>query len=213
MNNNNLIQKTAIIFLMGIMFLGFISAFGVSTPYMEEVNGVRTFEAYKNNAEDFQVVLQSGSDEPLNVKVEILEGSEVIELLSDDNLFLVNPGEKVPVDFRILSPPGANIGDTFTVRLGFASSDVGEGALAFGTAIEKEFDVLLVEMPVYADENVEKENKAAGQAALIIFIAIVVLLILIIIVLKVKKNKRDNSMKEKASKKTVKEKSVPKKKK
>jgi hypothetical protein len=208
MKNNNLTKKLAIVLLLGVVLLAPIAAFGVSTPYMQEINGVRTFEAYQNNAEDFRIVLQSGSQEPMNVRVTILEGSEVIELMADSNIFLVNPDEKLPVNFRILAPSGAQIGDSFHVRLGFASSDVGEGALAFGTAIEKGFDVLLVEMPVYAAP--EASNEEISQAALFIFISIVVLLILLIIVIKVKRIQKARAMKNarnvKASEKKVPEK-------
>lgn len=211
MNKNNLIKKFVMILILGVLFSGIISAFGVGTPYMKEINGVRTFEVYENNAENFEVVLQSGTENPMNVKVSILEGSEVIELLEDNDIFLVNPNEKVSVKFRILAPKGAVIGDSFSVRLGFASSDVGEGALAFGTAIEKGFDVLLVEMPVYAGSE-ETEEETAGQVAIIIFLALIILLILIIIVLKVKRSKREKAMKNKQPD-SVKKKSAPKKKK
>ena len=48
--------------ILGVLLLAPVAAFGVSIPYMEEVNEVRTFEAYKANAEDFKVVLQSGTE-------------------------------------------------------------------------------------------------------------------------------------------------------
>jgi len=208
MNKNNLTKKLGMTLLLGVLLLAPIAAFGISTPYMEEVNGIRTFEVYQSNAENFEVVLQSGIDDPMNVKVTVIEGSEVIELLYNTDIFLVNPGDKVPVNFRILSPSGSEIGDSFHVKLGFASSEEGSGALAFGTAIEKNFDVLLVELPIYEAAPEEKET---GNAAVIISIAIILLLILVIIVLKVKKNQKVKVVKKPVEKKPVSKESVKKK--
>ena len=211
MKNNNLSKKFAMILLISVLLIAPIAAFGVSTPYMPEVNGVRTFEVYENNAEDFEVVLQSGSQEPMNVRVSIVEGSEVIELMENNDIFLVSPNEKLSVHFRILAPQGANVGDSFRVKLGFASSEVGEGALAFGTAIEKGFDVLLVEMPVYASPESKKEK--SGQIALLIFGAIIILLILLIIVLKVKTSQKKRALESKqVSKPAIKKNALKKKK-
>jgi hypothetical protein len=208
MNKNKLTKKIVMTLLLGVLLLAPIAAFGISTPYMEEINGLRTFEVYQSNAENFEVVLQSGSDSPINVKVTVLEGTDVIELLEVSDIFLVNPGDKVPVNFRILSPSGAEIGDSFSVKLGFASSEEGSGALSFGTAIEKNFDVLLVEMPIYEAAPEEKET---GNVALIIFVAIILLLVLIIIVLKVRKNQKVSGVKKPVKKKVVEKKNVGKK--
>jgi hypothetical protein len=205
MNKNNLTKKIGMTLILGVLLLAPIMAFGISTPYMEEINGVRTFEVYQSNSENFEVVLQSGLDKPMNVKVSILEGSEVIELLGNEDIFQVNPGEKVPVNFRIVSPEGAEIGDSFNVKLGFASSEEGSGALAFGTAIEKNFKVLLVEMPLHL---ATPEEEKSGKAALIISLGILALLVLLIIILKVRNHKP-----KVIEKKPVKKKAVAKKKK
>jgi hypothetical protein len=205
MKKNKLNGKWIFTLLLGVALLTSVSAFGISTPYMEEINGVRTFEVYQSNSENFEVVLQSGLDEPMNVKVSILEGSEVIELLGNEDIFQVNPGEKVPVNFRIVSPEGAEIGDSFNVKLGFASSEEGSGALAFGTAIEKNFKVLLVEMPLHL---ATPEEEKSGKAALIISLGILALLVLLIIILKVRNHKP-----KVIEKKPIKKKAVAKKKK
>jgi hypothetical protein len=210
---NNLTKKFVMTLILGVLLLLPISAIAVSIPNMEEVDGVYTYEAYQNNVEDFKVVLQTGTENPVNIKVEILEGSEVIELMEENTVFLVSPGEKIPVQFRIVSPPGSNVGDVFSVRLRFSSSDVGEGALAFGTSVEQRFNVLLVEMPLQA--SLPEEQKP-GRAALIIAIAIIVVLILLIIVLKVRKGQKPKVIEkkpEKSVKPAVSKKKVPAKKK
>ncbi len=189
------------VLLLGVLFLIPVSAFGISTPYMKEVEGVRIYEAYQNNVEDFIIVLQSGTEEPMNVQIEIIEGSEVIELMEENNLFLVNPGEKVPVQFRIVSPPGAQIGDKYSVRVSFSSSEVGEGALAFSTSIEKSFDVLLVELPIFTKTSEPEDQRS--KVVLIIFIAIIVLLVFLIILIKVKKTKKQSSIIKSESKTKV----------
>jgi hypothetical protein len=207
--NKKLTLKFGIFLLFGIMFLGIVSAFdgGINTPYMPEIEGIRVFEAYQDNSEDFVAHIQSSEENPINVRVDIIDGEEVIELIEPENIFLVSPNEKVPVRFRILAPKGAQIGDRYRVILSFSSSEVGEGALAFGQAFQRSFDVVLVEMPIFTKaEPEESEN----QLALLIFIGIILLLILIIVVLKVKRCKRVKAL-EKAKENPVKKKVAKKK--
>lgn len=211
MKNNNLDKRFVITLILGVMFLlPIVSAIAVSVPHMEEIDGVDTYEVYKDNVEDFKVVLQTGTEDPVNIKVEILEGSDVIELIDSNDIFLVSPGEKIPVQFRIVSPPGAEIGDSFYVRLGFRSSEVGVGALAFGTAVEQRFNVLLVEIPI---ETSEVEKEKTGKAALIISFGILLLLVILIVMGKIRNDKKSKTVKKSVEKKESTKKTPVKKKK
>ena len=47
--------------ILGVICLAPVAAIAVSIPHMEEINGVHTYEVYKDNAEDFKVVFQKTS--------------------------------------------------------------------------------------------------------------------------------------------------------
>ena len=125
MKNNKLLGGSGFVLLLGVMLMiGSVSALSVSVPYMEEIDGVRTYQAYENNAEDFEIVLQNGGGtDPINVVVDVTTGSDVLQLMDENNIFLVVPGQKVVFFARgLISFDGRN---TFASPEGFLCNYLG----------------------------------------------------------------------------------------
>jgi len=183
MKNNKNINNKIYILLAMLLILGisFVSAFSVSSPYMEN----QTLNLAQNSkTTDLQFVLQNGggATENVNIRVEILGGSEIANLTDESNIYTVIPGEKVPVNLRITLPKGVARGDIYNVKLGFTTVSVGQnGEFGFGTGQEQNFKVLVGEKIV--------PEKQYNSTYLFLIIGILLVALIIVALMIRRKNK------------------------
>jgi hypothetical protein len=169
--NNKIYLSLAMLLILGISF---VSAFSVSAPYMEnkELN-----LALESKTTDLQFVLQNGggATEDVSVKVTILEGLSIVSIIDQNLTYLVSPGDKIPVNLRITLPENVKKGDSYAVRLSFATvTSTGSGEFGFGTGQEQSFKVIAVSNEI---EEEEPENN------LLLYVSMGVLLLLIVVVI------------------------------
>jgi len=160
-------------FVIGISFT---SAFSVSAPYMEN----KELLLYPDSGEtDLQFVLQNGggATDDVIVRATILSGSEIIRIADENQTYLVSPGDKVPINFKVTVPEGSQINNTFPVVISFATVTVsGSGEFGFGTGQEQRFTVKLIGRPV------TEEEMNLQEIALYIFLGILALIAIMLII-------------------------------
>ena len=184
MKKYNLVSISAMLLLV-LSLISFASALSVSLPYMEN----KQLNLTLGETKDLQIILQNGgATDPINVKVTINQGSEVIKLADASDIYLVTPGDKVPVNFVVTAPEGVDFGKEYSVTIEFSEASSNKETLSFGTGIEQNFKVLLAKTPAEIAKD-EKAKKLKNNLILIGAI-LLVLIVLILIIIQVKKNKR-----------------------
>ena len=178
------INKNKIIGGMIVMlfFISFGSAFSVSAPYMENKELILPLG---ENLKTLEFVLQnSGGIENINIRVRILQGSEIASITDLSNIYTVVPGDKVPVNIEIKIPEEAQVGDSYHIKLGF-STETGEqtGVFGFGVEIEQNFDVI-------TGEAIQTPGEEVSSWVYYLIVGIIAIGIIIAIVLKRKKKKQ-----------------------
>jgi hypothetical protein len=181
--HNKIYALIAMLLLLGISF---VSAFSVSSPYManKELN---VFPDSKTT--DLEFVLQNGggATENVSVRVLVLEGSEVAKILDNSNIYVVVPGDKVPVNLRVTLPDDVMIGNVYNIKLEFTTVSSGQsGEFGFGTGQEQSFKVVIVK-EVVPEENI---NSTYSKVLLYLIIGILLLILIIAMFLFRKKKRR-----------------------
>ena len=174
-NKNQNIRRFISLAVLIVFGISFISAFSISAPYMEN----KELKMSPGEIKDLEFVLQNGgATEEINVKVTILDGSDIIRLIDGNDIYPVTPGEKVSVNMKITMPEDAKTSQNYSVKIGFKEvTSEGGSNFGFGTEIEQNFNVVIL----------GKENKINNK--LILYLAIGILLILIILVILIIKRK------------------------
>jgi len=182
MKENNLI-KISTFFVLALAIISLTSAFSVSRDYLENNQMNMTVGETK----PIQFVLQNGgSTEPINVQVKILNGSEIIKITDASDVYLVNPGDKIPVNFLVNISEEANFGEVYKITIEFNEASLNQNTLSIGTGIEQSFNVFLAKTSFELERDKKRKNMQIN--ALIIGI-LFILIILILIIIKVKKRK------------------------
>lgn len=182
MKKNNL---TIIIGILLVLSLAsFASAISVSKPYMEN----NQLNLTLGQTKDLEFVLQNGggATEPINVKVRIVEGSELIRITDESDIYLVAPGALVPVHFQIIVPEGTEFGESYPILIEFLEANLNENTLSIGMGIDQSFNVFLAKTPA----EIEKERKSKNNMILLGVILLVLIVLILIIITLVKKKKR-----------------------
>lgn len=173
-------KKIEIVGILLILFIGigFVSAISVSTPYMEN----KELKLFPGEIKDLTFVLQnSAATENINVRVNVLEGSEILTLTDETNIYEIIPGDKVPVNMEIKIPEEFEIGEKYHIKMEFATqTEEQSGTFGFGVGIQQNFDVII------GEEIKEKLEINPGLMVLII----IILIILFRVLLKKKKGKK-----------------------
>ena len=185
-NNNNLNKIYLSIAVLIFLGISFVSAFSVSSPYMEN----KTLNIFPDSkVTNLQFVLQNGggATDNVSIQVDVLEGSQIINVTDENNVYTVVPGDKVPVNLRITLPDDVGVGDNYNIRLEFRTVSVGKGGqFGFGTAQEQDFQVAVVPRLVAPTENGTKTN----NTLLYVILGILVVLVIIVLVLIKRKNRK-----------------------
>jgi len=184
MKINKLTARLSLSLIIIIFLSAIISALAVSMPYMEN----KQLKMLPGESRDFKFVLQSGEGRDINVRTDITKGSEIINFVDSENIYLVKEGDKVTVNTKITIPEESAIGESYNIELTFETSPVQEsGQFAFGSSIKQTFEVVVVK--ALAEEPKEQKLLETNQLAIYLIIVIAIILIIIYLVKKKKKSR------------------------
>lgn len=139
-------RRDIILIIILIFFSGNVLAFGVSTLYSDnyplrlkpgEVK--ETFFLLRN-------VVEGDSD--VSIKLELLTGQEIAQLLEGNKIYDLPYGSEIEVPVRISAPEDATIGANYKVGARFspsAKSSTGQGNIDFIINIGKSIPVVIVD--------------------------------------------------------------------
>ena len=159
-------------FLLAVMLISMVSAFGVASPYYPG----HPLVLAKGETQTVNLNLQNMvGDQDVNVRGYLAGGADIASLSKIDFLVKAKTSDTmVPVQISI--PKDAQTGQTIKVTVGFLTVNTGgAGTVSLDTAIETSFDV-----------QVSVET-AKTSITIYVIIGIIILLILIIAVLLGKK--------------------------
>jgi hypothetical protein len=184
MKTNNTSNKIYIsLAMLLILGVSFVSAFSVSAPYME--NKALNLSV-TSGVTNLVYVLQNGggATEDINVKVGILNGSDIATITDASDTYRVSPGQQVPVNLRITLPENVQPGNTYDIRLSFVTVASGQsGEFGFGTGQQQNFKVVVIK------EQLTEKELQLQKTILYIIIAVLAILIIIVLVLIKRKNR------------------------
>ena len=179
MKTNKKIYLSSVFLLIGILMMGSVFAFAVSSKYWEEnpltINPGETQKAF--------IILQNmAGTEIINARVSILSGSEIATMDEPNRIYEIPVGEKVQVNFTVSVPLESQIGGSYSIILDISTVNAeGGGPMTFGTGMQKIIPVLITEEP--------KEKTSPGVYYLIVGILLLLAVIVFIILKKNKKKK------------------------
>lgn len=178
---NNLMIKTIIIAFAILFLIGNISAFAVSSAYYNN----NPLKLKQGETMDFMLVLQNPSGPEADMlKVNILSGSEILEITDPSNIYSVPTGDKTSVNLRATIPQNARVGQIYPVNIELitvSKSDSGE--FGFGSAIGQSFDVIVTR----EDGTTDLVSKSTLKLLIISAIGVFVLGLMIILIVKRRK--------------------------
>lgn len=134
-----------IVLLAGVLVMGNVLAFAVSSMYWEEnplsINPGETQQAY--------IVLQNmAGTESVSARVGILEGSEIATLDEPGKIYEVPVGQRVEVYFTVNVPEESEIGGVQNVVFDVSTiASQEEGPMTFGSGAQKLVPVLVSAEP------------------------------------------------------------------
>lgn len=171
--------KTLLLISMIILFMNTIFAFAVSSAYHPDnplyIPPGETTEGY--------ITLQNlAGESDVNIRAEIMSGSEILELTDPSNEYLVPAGEKTIVNYKITIPSDAKIDDVYPINIVFTTITEG-GGFSFGSSIGQKFNVI-----VGSGAKPPEEGIPSWTIGLII--GAIILITIIIILTKRKKKKK-----------------------
>lgn len=173
MKTTKKIYLTLAFLLAGILMLGNVLAFAVSSMYWGEnpltINPGETKQAY--------ILLQNmAGTEDISANVGILQGSEIATLDNPGMIYEIPLGQKVQVNFTVTVPTDSEIGGDYNIVFDVSTvTQQGTGPMTFGAGAQKLIPVLITAKP-----EVPKEKTSpwvyyiiAGTMLLIIVLLIV----------------------------------------
>ena len=163
-------------FLLVVLSINFISAFGVSSPYW----GGHPLEISQGDTKVVVLTLQNMvGDEDVTVEATLESGSEIASVKEGRYTIPAKTKDtEVPVTISI--PEGVPLNETYSVKVSFQTVDSGKGgAVALSTAVGTSFDVIVA--------NVPKSNQ--GNNKLIIILLVLGVLVVLGIIIYLLRNK------------------------
>jgi len=154
-----------------------IAAFAISSDYWSG----NPLKLAPGESKEFSLILQNvAGTSDIKLKITVVEGKNVLQLMDSKTLYTVPAGEKINVNFRATMPIDAKSGDRYTAKIDFAEvKDTSQGEFGFGTAIGQNFEIITL-----------PEKTPFNRTIIIYFIGgIAVLLIVILTLKKVMKGK------------------------
>lgn len=169
--------------LMGLIILIFISfnanAFGVAAPFAGD-NPVVVLPGETKEL-DFLIQNGAGATEAVNTKVDVISGSEIVEI--DKREYNVPINGEVVAKIRVKVPEYASESDKWSVILQFKTTNPGKsGVVGVGYGVTTQFNVVTKE-PITVETESGKIVEGANYTNFlfsIIFVVIVVIIIYLI---------------------------------
>ena len=164
-----------------ILFSSFVVAFAVSMPSLPIDNeGHRVLYLLPGEEESMTFVVQNGggATSEVNVKAEIVESSEVIEIIDSSNIYTIPADGRSDVNTKISVPNEAQIGDKYNVVIGFSIG--GADGTFLTQQIQQKFILSVGVQPGQENEEKSKISSKILMIAAIIAILIIILLLLIV---------------------------------
>jgi hypothetical protein len=173
MKINKKIYLTLMFLLAGILMLGNVLAFAVSSMYWEEnpiiINPGESKQAF--------IVLQNmAGTETINANVGISKGSEIATLDNPGMIYEIPVGQKVQVDFTITVPLDSQVGGDYDVVFDVSTiTSQEEGPMTFGSGAQKLVPVLITAKPEVKKESSPWIYYMIAGILLLVIVALAVL--------------------------------------
>ena len=194
----NVFLGIIVIIMFLIIFLDFVSGFGVGIPYWE----TQTVPMARGEKKIFNINLQNMvGDEDLIAKIEVVEGKEMVKLGKDE--YLVKSGThdlSVPITIKI--PRNATEGEHQKVKLMIKSGSAGGGGpVTLGVGAMIDFDILVTDEIIAPSIFENKFLYIIGS----LIIALIVIILFVIFRRRKKKKRGGKKNKKEAEKEEEKE--------
>lgn len=176
---NKKIYLSMIFLLAGILMLGNVLAFAVSSQYWEEnpltINPGESQQAY--------IVLQNmAGTETVNARVGVLKGSNIVTMDEPEKVYEVPVGQRIEVYFTVNIPQESQVGGTQEIVFDITTINQEEtGPMTFGSGAQKLIPVLVTAKP--------EVKKGASPIVYYLIAGVMLLIVVVLVVSKLKKRR------------------------
>lgn len=179
---DRLVNKVNLFIISSLAFFLLISgvnASGLVAPHWDGENA-NPVGLFINETRIINFELQNlGSDEDVTFRFEIVNGTEVAQLVDTNNLYLVKANDRTKVPVKITAPTGAKSGDTYKVKVEATTVETQKsGQFKFGAAMGASFDVVIT---ARAPQVVQEEQEKPSAINWIIYLIVAIIIIAIVI--------------------------------
>jgi len=171
--------KTLTYLVLAIILSMSVSAFGISTQYMEE----NTLKLYPGQNYYYRLGLQNKEEESVLVRIDL--ESSIATLAGGPEVHIpAKTYEGVNVYFNITVPATAQVGDTYNINYLAAPVKEGEGQIPLSVRYDRTFRVLVVEKPAGIEEQqpAQLPSDLQQKPGILKWILFPIILIIIIVV-------------------------------
>ena len=159
-----------LLFLVLTLFVDSVFAFAVSSAYYE--NNPLYLQVGKSMDGKFILQNNAGSED-VNVKVEIIDGKNIIQL--EGSTFVIPKGGRVDVPYKVVVPSGAKPADKFFITVDFTTVNIKpNNPVALGSSIRTGFTLIV------ATEIIEYQEKPSSKNSWYLYIIGILALIVIV---------------------------------
>lgn len=168
----------------------YVYAFSVGSAYHKD----NPLKISPGESIDIQFSLQNmAGSENISTKVNILQSSELIELIDPDETYLIPVGGEKIVNARVTLPPDAEIGKIYPVEIEFSTiTEKKKGTFGFGSAVGRKFNIIVTQ----PEEAKLAEEKTPVTPALIITLLVAIIIIAIVTTVILRKTHKKSSLKK-----------------
>ena len=187
---------SAEIILAVVLANSFVFAFAVSMPSLpQDDGGNRVLYILPGETSSMTFVVQNGggATSPINAKVDIVDGTDYVQLVDANNIYAIDAGGRVDVNVRVSVPSTAQLGESHDVALAFSTAPASSGGFAFGSAVQQRFKIVIGEEPEEVEENVSAPEVPKSQLFNKVLIGILIILILVVLFIIIRHLKKKNS--------------------
>ena len=181
----------ALFFLVVLLLVSFVNAFGIAVSYWEPDNPLRI---EPGDSADISFRLQNAAeeDEDITLKAEIVEGSEIATITDESTEYFVPAGsEGVKTNIRVSIPEGTPLGTKYKIAIGYTQIVVDEGKMVqIAARIVQNIPVVVGEETVVIEEPKMAPKKGISTSVLIVIGVLIIIVILYYLLKKKKRTRR-----------------------
>jgi hypothetical protein len=179
MKTNKKIFLSMAFLLIGILIVGNVLAFAVSSKYWED-NPLTINPGETKNG--FIILQNMAGTESVSARVGILQGSDIVSLDNPDMIYEIPLGTTAQVNFTVSVPEDSPIGGLQNIVFDITTiTSESQGPMTFGSGAQRLVPVLITEKP---------KTPTAVSPWLYYLIAGVILLVIIIFVISSSRKKQ-----------------------